>query len=86
MFDNVFAKSLFRAVLALTFLASTLPAHARDRDDKCHRQIQKAEQNLDNAVRKHGERSRQAEKRRQQLEQARQRCHMEDHDHDHDRH
>jgi len=84
MFDKLFLKSLFCAVLALSFLAGALPAHARDRDD-CRRHVQKAERNLANAVRKHGERSQQAEKRRRQLEQVRQRCHVADRDHDDDR-
>src|SRR5260370_109866 len=43
----------------------------------------KAEENLERAVRRHGERSRQAQDRRRQLEEARERCH---HDRDRDRH
>ena len=76
-------------ILAATFMAgSALPSKALDRDDdRCHRQVEKAEHNLDKAVRKHGEHSEQAERRRHELEEARERCHHDhdrDHDHDHD--
>lgn len=86
MVNKVFGKSVFAALLGLSLLAGTaLPALGRDRDDACRRQVQKAEQNLDKAIRKHGERSHQAEKRRQQLEEVRNRCHMGVRDHDRDR-
>ena len=65
-------------------LSSAVPTRAMDRDDKCHRRIEKAEANLQKAVRKHGEHSRQAEQRRHELEEIRERCHDRDHDHDHD--
>jgi hypothetical protein len=45
------------------------------------RDIQKAEYNLEKAVHKHGERSRQAEQRRRQLEEVRDRCRDRDRDH-----
>jgi hypothetical protein len=61
-------------------------AAAPDRDDKCERQIRKADENWRKQIRRHGERSRQAEKARRQLEEARERCHRgRDRDHDRDR-
>ena len=64
-------------------VGSSLPARA---DDKCERDIHKAEDKLRDAIEKHGEHSRQAEKRRHELEDVRHRCHWhEDHD-DHDHH
>ena len=54
--------------------AGVLPAQARDRDDWCAQRIRKAEAQLDNAVRKHGRNSRQAEKRRQELDRVRDQC------------
>jgi hypothetical protein len=72
------------AILAAFFLlGSAVPTRALDRDDKCERQVHKAEANLQKAIRRHGEHSRQAEQRRHQLEEARERCHH-DHDRDHD--
>lgn len=71
--------------LGLTLSAAT-PALAHDRDhDACRDRIQRAEQNLRNAERKHGEHSKAANKRREQLENARRSCHA-DRDHDGDRH
>jgi hypothetical protein len=71
------------AILAALFLfGSAAPVRALDRDDKCERRIHKAEENLQKAIRKHGEHSRQAEQRRHQLEETREQCH---HDHDRDR-
>ena len=77
-------KLWIAAFIALGFMAGTIPARAYDRDDdrKCERRIHKAEENLERAVRRHGEHSRQAEARRHELEEARERCHH----HDGDRH
>ncbi|HZU31310.1 MAG TPA: hypothetical protein VFB79_09355 [Candidatus Angelobacter sp.] len=54
------------------FLVGIVPAQALDRH--CDDRIRKAEFNLREAVRKHGEHSRQAEKRRHELEDARAHC------------
>ena len=78
----------FEKLLAPTILSASLvigiaiPALA-DQDDRCRRDIHRAEQNLDKAARKHGEHSRQAEDRRRQLEETRERCHMRGEDRDH---
>jgi Flp pilus assembly protein TadB len=72
-------------LMAFMALGSTLPAQARDRDDKCEQRIHKAEENLRKAERKHGPNSRQVQKRRHELEEAREHCrHVGDRDHDHD--
>ena len=74
---------VWATILAAFFLmGSAIPTQAMDRDDKCERRIHQAEVNLQKAIRKHGERSRQAEQRRRELQEARERCH---HDRDRDR-
>lgn len=50
--------------------AGVVQAHA----ESCDKRIHRAEHNLADAVRKHGEHSRQAEQRRRELEEARH-CH-----------
>ena len=60
-------------------IGSSLPARAEGR---CERDIHRAEDNLRIAIEKHGEHSRQAEKRRHELEEVRHRCNWHD-DHDH---
>ncbi len=73
------------ALGGVLMLGGTAPAQARDRDDKCSERIRKAEENLRRDIDHHGEHSRQAEKRRHQLDEARERCHDRgDHDRDHD--
>jgi hypothetical protein len=67
-------------------VGSSLPARA---EDKCERDIHRAEDKLREAVQKHGESSRQAEKRRHELEEVKRRCgdrRDEHHDMDHDHH
>ena len=84
MFKKI--KTLFAAFVILSFLGGTIPARAFDRDDdrKCEQRIRNAERKLHDAERKHGEHSRQAQARRHDLEEARERCHRRDRDHDHD--
>ena len=78
------SKLWIAALIAFGFLAGTIPARAYDRDDerRCERRIHKAEESLEKAIRRHGEHSPQAEKRRHELEETRERCHH----HDEDRH
>ena len=52
----------------------TVPQSYADDHAKCQRQIERAESKLDQAIRKHGERSHQAEQRRQDLRAQRERC------------
>lgn len=64
-------------------VGASLPVRA---EDKCERDIHRAEDKLRDAVAKHGEHSRQAEKRRAELDEVRRRCgdrHDEHHDMDH---
>jgi hypothetical protein len=51
-----------------------------DQRSDCDKRIRKAEGNLHKEIRKHGEHSRQAENRRRDLDQARDRCRGFDHD------
>jgi len=79
------------ALLTVAGLAgSSLTARADDRDRRCERRIHQAEDNLRNAVQRHGEDSKQARKRRHELEEVRRQCgdhhDMDHHDHDHDQH
>jgi len=78
--------TLLAAVLgAFLLVGSVAPTVARDRDDECRERIHKAEAKLRHEIERHGEHSRQAEKRRHELERARERCdrdHNRDHDHD----
>ena len=88
-------KNLCIALLFIAGLvASSVPAHA-DRNDKCERRIHQAEEKLRDAVQRHGENSKQAHKRHEELERAERECgrghdhdhdHEHDHDHDHDQH
>ena len=84
MFKKI--KTLFAAFVILSFLGGTIPARAFDRDDdrKCEQRVRNAERKLHDAERKHGEHSRQAQARRHDLEEARERCHHGDRDRDHD--
>jgi hypothetical protein len=79
---RVFGKTMLCAMLGASLLAGVATPAGADRDDRCRNDIRKAEQNLEKAVRKHGERSKQAEQRRRQLEEVRERCHWREHEHD----
>ena len=82
---KMFGKTMLCATLGASLLAGVAtPARAGDRDDKCRRDMRRAEENLERAVRKHGEHSRQAEQRRRQREEVRERCRWRDHEHDRD--
>jgi hypothetical protein len=71
---NRWFRRIGQAALLGALLLGVVPAQARDRDDKCAQRIRKAEAQLDNAVRRHGRNSRQAEKRRRELERVRDQC------------
>lgn len=67
------------AVLTLMWcLGAVVPAQAfaddHDHEAKCERRIHEAEAKLQDAIARHGEHSRQAEKRRHDVEEARARC------------
>jgi hypothetical protein len=74
-------KMMLCAMLGASLMAGV--ATSARADDRCDRDMRKAQENVDKAVRKHGEHSRQAEDRRHELEAVRERCRAHDHDHDH---
>lgn len=71
MLKQTFRKATL-AGLSTLLLFGTLTATAQD---KCERRIRKAEANLQQAIRRHGEHSRQAENKRRALERAHDTCH-----------
>ncbi len=78
-------KLLGAVFVTALFITGAVTTQAKDRDDrKCERRVEKAEQKLRQAERRHGEHSRQAEHLRHELEEARERCHHRDRDRDHD--
>jgi hypothetical protein len=67
-------------------VGSSLPARAdNDRQERCERDRHRAEEKLRDAVQRYGEESRQAHKRREQLEEVKRRCGDRRDDH-HDEH
>ncbi len=82
-------RILCTALLTIVGLVgSSVPVRAEDRD-ACERQIHQAEDKLRDAIQRHGEDSKQARKRRDQLEDVKHRCgdpHDKDHHDDHDQH
>ena len=80
--------TLVAVMLGICLLVSCLvPALAGDRDHQCRERIEKAEARLRREIDRHGERSRQAEKRRHELDEARERCRGDrDRDNHHDEH
>jgi len=83
-------------LMIVGLVGSTLPVPAQDRDDRnnrhsqCEKRVHQAEDRLRDAIQRHGEGSKQARKRHEQLEQARRNCpdmdRHNDRDHDHDQH
>lgn len=77
------------AVLTLAgMVGSSLQARAderNERDERCERDVHRAEERLRDAVQRYGEESRQAHKRHEQLEEVKRRCGDRREDH-HDEH
>ncbi len=67
------AVAAIMAAALMWFMAAPTLAHADDRA-RCQHNVEKAEANLDRAIRDHGERSPQAEDRRRDLNAERQHC------------
>lgn len=66
---------LLAAALGGVLLFAGAPAaRPQYREDQCEQRIRKAEANLHQEIARHGERSPQAERRRHELEQVRERC------------
>jgi hypothetical protein len=82
--ENSLKRSFGQAALAiiascmLLLLVATPKIHADDRD-KCQHAIDKAEAKLDEAIRKHGDHSHEADERRRDLNAERERCWNEYH-------
>ena len=74
MVPKIFSKAGMAAMALAGFLlvGSVAPASAYA---NCEQRIRKAERNLDRAIQRHGLHSIQAERRRDQLERVRARCH-----------
>jgi hypothetical protein len=75
---NMIKRTALAATLLGAFMCagSTVPSYAREHNgnNKCEQRVRKAEENLDKAVKKHGEHSRQAEQQRRKVEEARAKC------------
>jgi hypothetical protein len=69
----------FCALAAMLLLAAPRLS-ADDHNQRCRRDMEKAEARYDEAVSKHGEHSAQAEERRHQLHEIRERCWNENHE------
>jgi hypothetical protein len=66
---------IFVSAIVVALLLGSIPALASGRGERrCEERIHNAEVRLRNAERKHGEHSRQAEKRRRELEEIRAHC------------
>lgn len=80
-------KMLCIALLTIAgFAGSSIPVRADDdRHEQCEKRIHQAEDKLRDAIHRHGEDSKQARKRREQLEQVKRNCGDNDRDH-HDQH
>jgi hypothetical protein len=73
--SKIIRRTGIAGALALFLLMASLAPVAAVAAPHCRQRIERAEDNLRRAIRKHGERSRQAEQRRRELENARARCH-----------
>ena len=62
-------------VCGFLILGAAAPAQARHRNGRCEQRIHRAEEKLEREIHRHGPNSRQAQKRRYDLERARERCH-----------
>ncbi len=79
----MFGKTTVAVVLGGALLVTgALPAMADARKD-CEKRIRKAEQNLQREIERHGERGKNVEKRRRELERQRENCRMYERDHGH---
>jgi len=67
------SKTLVSTLVIALFLAGAFPVSALA-NERCEERIRRAEERLHQAERKHGEHSRQAQRRRHELEEARAHC------------
>jgi hypothetical protein len=71
---RVMQAFLSMAALGGLLMSVSAPVARADDHEKCQHRIEKAEHRLDDAVRKHGERSPDAERRRHELNEEREHC------------
>ena len=72
---NRWKNILFVPALGVLLLAGGVArTQASDNDRKCQQRVHRAEEKLRKEIDRHGEQSRQAEKRRHELEEARRSC------------
>jgi len=71
--DSLFRKTALAAAAFAGFLMFTAVPLRADRDD-CQRRVARADHRLHEAIEHHGYRSEQAERRRHELHEARERC------------
>lgn len=69
------ASLLAAALCGFVILGGAAPAQARPRHERCEQRIHRAEEKLERALHRHGPNSRQAQKSRHQLDEAREHCH-----------
>ncbi|HEY2393217.1 MAG TPA: hypothetical protein VGK22_18725 [Candidatus Angelobacter sp.] len=70
-------RTIFAVLIMAGFAGAVIPTQAIAAtavEDHCERKIHDAEARLQDAIAKHGEHSRQAEKRRHELEETRRHC------------
>lgn len=78
-FMKASSAGLAAVALSMIMLAGAPASQAADGRERCQHHIQKAEVRLDEAIRRHGERSHQAQDRRRDLNNERERCWREYH-------
>lgn len=69
---KILKRAVSPAFAGLLLIGSVMPIHAYA---TCEQRIHRAERNLERAIERHGLHSIQAERRRDQLERVRARCH-----------
>ena len=79
---SIFGKTALVSVVMSGCLFGCVVTLEADHRSDCEKRIHKAEENLHKEVRKHGEHSRQAAKRRHDLDEAREHCRGFDRDRD----
>lgn len=67
-------RTVVATLILAGFFGAIIPTAQAFAEDKCERRIHEAEAKLQDAIAKHGEHSRQAEKRRHDLEETRRHC------------
>ena len=77
--NRLFGKSATAAIVVALLSFVAVPRSGADDRSKCQHAIEKAEANLDKAIRNHGDHSHQAEDRRRELNAERERCWNEHH-------